>query len=89
MVSAYVSTNSQGSMGAGEEEIKNRSTGQFSLYTGVCKYLRFLWIASPLFLVISVLDDTPTVYTVVTIKCAYHLKSLFHLTRLFFGYPSE
>ena len=84
MVSAYVSTNSQGSMNAGQEEIKNRSTGQFSLYMGVCKYLRILWFASPLFLVISVLDDTPTIYTVVTIKCAYHLKSLFQLTRLFF-----
>lgn len=59
-----------------QDEIKNRSTGQFFLYMRFCKYLRILWFAGPLFLVISVLDDIPTVYSVVSIKCAYHLKSL-------------
>lgn len=77
MVPAYGSTNSQGSGGDVQENIKNRSTGQFFLYMRFCKYLCIFWFAGPLFLVISVLDDTATGYSVVTIKCAYHLKSLF------------
>lgn len=76
MVPAYVSTNSQGPGGDVQENIKNRSTGQFFLYVRFCKYLCILWLAGPLVLVISGLDDTRTGYSVVTIKCAYHLKSL-------------